>query len=134
MNKEENLSLRDNKEFEKDLKDFANKFRVTIAEHSLKTSGYFEISCYNLILRYYEKKGYTLEVMNLQSDGFKFKCGPHGYISNFSYFKATKGKRIFKMAPIHHHFELCDWTETKVVNVFSIITAAIAMVLLFDLD
>ena len=70
-----------------DLKDFANKFRVTIAEHSLKTSGYFEISCYNLILRYYEKKGYTLEVMNVQSDGFKFKCGPYGYISNFSYFK-----------------------------------------------
>lgn len=81
---------KDNKEFEKDLKNFANKFRVTIAEHSLKTSGYFEISCYNLILRYYEKKGYTLEVMNVQSDGFKFKCGPHGYISNFSYFKATK--------------------------------------------
>lgn len=81
---------RDNEEFMKDLKDFANKFRVTIAEHSLKTSGYFEISCYNLILRYYEKKGYKLEVMNLQSDGFKFKCGPHGFISNFSYFKATK--------------------------------------------
>lgn len=54
-------------------------------------------------------------------------------IIQVSYFKATKGKRIFKMAPIHHHFELCDWTETKVVNVFSIITAAIAMVLLFDL-
>lgn len=72
------------------MKDFANKFRVTLVEHSLKTSGYFEISCYNLILRYYEKKGYTLEVMNVQSDGFKFKCGPHGYISNFSYFKATK--------------------------------------------
>lgn len=81
---------RDKEEFEKDLTDFANKFRVTIAEHSLKTSGYFEISCYNLILRYYEKKGYTLEVMNLQSDGFKFKCGPHGYICNFSYFKAIK--------------------------------------------
>ena len=81
---------RENKEFEEDLKDFANKFRVTLVEHSLKTSGYFEISCYNMILRYYEKKGYTLEVMNLQSDGFKFKCGPHGFISNFSYFKATK--------------------------------------------
>jgi len=54
-------------------------------------------------------------------------------IIQVSYFKATKGKRIFKMAPIHHHFELCDWTETKVVNVFSIITAAIAMVLLFEL-
>ncbi len=39
-----------------------------------------------------------------------------------SYFKITKGKRIFKMAPIHHHFELCGWSETKVVGVFTIIT------------
>ncbi len=35
-----------------------------------------------------------------------------------TYFKATHGKRIFKMAPIHHHFELCGWSETRVVAVF----------------
>ena len=40
-----------------------------------------------------------------------------------TYFKKTGGKRIFKMAPIHHHFELCGWSETRVVAVFSIITA-----------
>ena len=40
-----------------------------------------------------------------------------------SYFKMTGGKRIFKMAPIHHHFELCGWSETRVVAVFSIVTA-----------
>jgi len=38
------------------------------------------------------------------------------------YFKATKGKRIFKMAPIHHHFEMSGWSEVKIVVVFSIIT------------
>ena len=38
-------------------------------------------------------------------------------------FKITHGKRIFKMAPIHHHFELCGWSETRVVTVFSIVTA-----------
>ena len=38
------------------------------------------------------------------------------------YFKATHGKRIFRMAPIHHHFELGGWSETKVVAVFTIIT------------
>lgn len=47
-----------------------------------------------------------------------------------SYFKITKGKRIFKMAPIHHHFELCGWSETKVVAVFSIITALLSLVAL----
>jgi phospho-N-acetylmuramoyl-pentapeptide-transferase len=39
------------------------------------------------------------------------------------YFKLTGGKRLFKMAPLHHHFELKGWHETKVVAVFSIITA-----------
>ena len=45
-----------------------------------------------------------------------------------SYFKLTKGKRIFKMAPIHHHFELCGWSETRVVAVFSITTALLCLV------
>ena len=47
-----------------------------------------------------------------------------------SYFKMTGGKRIFKMAPIHHHFELCGWSETKVVAVFSIVTAILCLVAL----
>ena len=44
------------------------------------------------------------------------------------YFKKTGGKRFFKMAPIHHHFELCGWSETRVVAVFSIITALLCLV------
>ena len=47
-----------------------------------------------------------------------------------SYFKITKGKRLFKMAPIHHHFELCGWSETRVVAVFSIITALLCLIAL----
>ncbi len=39
------------------------------------------------------------------------------------YFKLTHGKRIFKMSPIHHHFEMCGWNEMKIVGVFSLITA-----------
>ena len=45
-----------------------------------------------------------------------------------TYFKATHGKRIFKMAPIHHHFELCGWSETRVVAVFSIVTAIMCLI------
>ena len=47
-----------------------------------------------------------------------------------SYYKITKGKRIFKMAPIHHHFEMCGWSETRIVAVFSIITAIMCMIAL----
>lgn len=45
-----------------------------------------------------------------------------------TYFKKTGGKRIFKMAPIHHHFELCGWSETRIVAVFSIITAILCLI------
>lgn len=46
------------------------------------------------------------------------------------YFKATGGKRLFKMAPLHHHFELCGWSETRIVAVFSIVTALLCLVAL----
>lgn len=47
-----------------------------------------------------------------------------------TYFKKTGGKRFFKMAPIHHHFELCGWSETRVVAVFSITTAILCLIAL----
>lgn len=46
------------------------------------------------------------------------------------YFKMSGGKRVFKMAPIHHHFELSGWSETRVVAVFSIITALLCLIAL----
>lgn len=47
-----------------------------------------------------------------------------------AYFKKT-GKRIFKMAPIHHHFELCGWNENTVVSVFSIITLILSIIAIY---
>ena len=49
-------------------------------------------------------------------------------ILQVAYFKKTGGKRLFKMAPIHHHFELCGWSETRVVSVFTIITVILCLV------
>ena len=43
------------------------------------------------------------------------------------YFKLTHGKRLFKMSPIHHHFELCGWSETRIVAVFTIITILLCL-------
>lgn len=42
-------------------------------------------------------------------------------VLQIGYFKATHGKRIFKMAPIHHHFEMCGWKERKIVTIFSLV-------------
>lgn len=44
-------------------------------------------------------------------------------ILQVSYYKLTHGKRLFKMSPIHHHFERCGWSENKIVAVFSLISA-----------
>ena len=48
-------------------------------------------------------------------------------IIQVTYFKKT-GKRVFKMAPIHHHFELSGWPETKVVSIFAIATAILCLI------
>ena len=43
----------------------------------------------------------------------------------FAYFRKTHGKRFFKMAPIHHHFELCGLSETKIVTMYQLTTIAL---------
>ena len=48
-------------------------------------------------------------------------------IIQMAYFKITKGKRFFKMAPIHHHFELLGWSETQVVQRFWLVSLLFAM-------
>ena len=47
------------------------------------------------------------------------------------YFKATHGKRFFKMAPLHHHLELCGWSEWKIVGVACVLTAALCVLSYF---
>ncbi len=60
--------------------------------------------------------------------GFIYLAEVLSVILQVAFFKLTKGKRLFKMAPLHHHFELCGWSETRVVAAFSIITALLCLV------
>ena len=55
--------------------------------------------------------------------GFVYICETLSVILQVGYFKLTHGKRLFKMAPIHHHFEKCGWREEKVVLVFAAVSA-----------
>ena len=45
-------------------------------------------------------------------------------VLQIGYFKLTHGKRIFRMAPLHHHFEMGGWSEKKVFTVFTAVTVA----------
>jgi phospho-N-acetylmuramoyl-pentapeptide-transferase len=49
-------------------------------------------------------------------------------IIQISYFKLTKGKRVFKMAPLHLHFEMCGWSEYKLFIVFTAVSAIFAVI------
>ena len=50
------------------------------------------------------------------------------------YFKLTHGKRLFKMSPIHHHFEMCGWKEEKIVIVFTLISAVMCVIAWFGVS
>ena len=53
-------------------------------------------------------------------------------IIQVSYFKMSGGKRLLKMAPLHHHFEQCGWRETTVVAVFSVITTVMCIAVILE--
>ncbi|MGN0458748.1 MAG: phospho-N-acetylmuramoyl-pentapeptide-transferase [Eubacterium sp.] len=66
--------------------------------------------------------------------GIVYVCETMSDIIQIGYFKLTGGKRVFKMAPIHHHFEMCGWKEKKICVVFSAVNAIgclVAFVLLY---
>lgn len=59
--------------------------------------------------------------------GFVFLSEAMSDIIQVTYYKKTK-KRIFKMAPLHHHFEMCGWKETKIVGVFTLVTVVLSVI------
>ena len=65
--------------------------------------------------------------------GIIYICEAASVIIQVGYFKITHGKRFFKMAPIHHHFEKCGWSELKVVGVFSLVTVIAGAIAYFGI-
>ena len=60
--------------------------------------------------------------------GFVYIVETMSVILQVGYFKLTHGKRLFKMSPIHHHFEMCGWKEIKICFVFSAVSVAMCVV------
>ena len=65
--------------------------------------------------------------------GFVYICETVSVILQVGYFKLTHGKRLFKMAPIHHHFEKCGWKEEKIVITFAAVSALMCALAWFGL-
>ena len=66
--------------------------------------------------------------------GFVFVLEAFSDILQVSYFKITKGKRLFKMAPLHHHLEKIGWSEIKIVAVFSLVNILFCVVAFFGIN
>lgn len=66
--------------------------------------------------------------------GFVYICETLSVILQVTYFKLTHGKRLFKMSPIHHHFELCGWKEEKIVLVFAGVSALMCVIAWFGIS
>lgn len=62
--------------------------------------------------------------------GFIYLIEVVSVILQVLFFRLTGGRRLFRMAPLHHHFELGGWSETRIVAVFSIVTAILCLVAL----
>ena len=65
--------------------------------------------------------------------GFIYICETLSVILQVGYFKLTHGKRLFKMSPIHHHFEMCGWKEVKIVLVFAGVSALMCVLAWFGI-
>lgn len=66
--------------------------------------------------------------------GFIYIVETMSDIIQVTYFKLTHGKRIFKMAPIHHHFEMCGWSEEKIFTVFVSVTVVMCILAWFGVQ
>ena len=65
--------------------------------------------------------------------GFVYIVETLSVILQVGYFKLTHGKRLFKMSPIHHHFEMCGWKEVKIVIVFAIVSTIMCVIAWFGI-
>ncbi len=117
--------FKDQSLLEKEIKDFANKFKTTVVNQSKRISDYFEMSCFNYIVRFYEINGYKLTVENLQSNQYRYKCSTSGIQSNFSHFRATitKSKKKHEFEIQHnlavqssHHKELFTTPDISIIK------------------
>ena len=66
--------------------------------------------------------------------GFVYICETLSVILQVGYFKLTHGKRLFKMSPIHHHFEMCGWREEKIVLTFAAVSAVMCVIAWFGIS
>ena len=114
--------FKDIADFDKEIKEFLNKNKSKVAEHSKRISDYFEMCCFNYIVRFYQNTGFEISVQNLIDGKYRYKCSAQGVISNFSYFKVKKTiRKIDYIYDIHHNLAVQSYHNKKIYTTPDII-------------
>nr|WP_322626449.1 hypothetical protein [uncultured Flavobacterium sp.] len=95
-------------DFEKDINSFLRQHKTYISEQGKRISDYFEMNCYNYVVKYYEIHGFEASIENLKDGKFKYKLSPGGYPENFSYFNISlkygePERKVRVQFEIHHN-------------------------------
>jgi hypothetical protein len=107
--------FKDKEDLKKEIRDFVNQYKASIVSQADRMSDFFEMSCFNYIVRYYELNDYTVSVDGLQKGQYRYKCSTMGIQSNFSFFKVTKQMADISYAfEIHHNLAVQSWHHEKI--------------------
>jgi hypothetical protein len=98
---------------EKSIKDFLTDHSVTFKHQGSRIGNYFEMTCYNDVVRYYLENGFSASAKNLQSGVFRYKISANGNPENFSHFLVEKVVRdTTYQFEIHHNLSIeCPYQE-----------------------
>jgi len=93
--------FRDVEDMEKEIVKFLNVHKTNVSNQAKRISDFFEMCCFNYIVRFYEKSGYQVSVENLIDEKYRYKCSTQGVQYNFSYFRLS-----ISLDGIQHDYEL----------------------------
>lgn len=107
--------FKDLNQLTRDIESYLKKNRTSIYNNSKRISDFFEMACYNNIVRFYENNGYNVEIKNLKRSKFNYKCTTAGNPDNYSYFEIERvnGKTIFKF-DIRHNINVQSYHNINI--------------------
>lgn len=90
VRKKSKSPFRDKEDLKKEIRNFVNQYKASIVNQADRMSDFFEMSCFNYIVRFYELNDYVVRVDGLQKGQYRYKCSTMGIQSNFSFFRTSK--------------------------------------------
>lgn len=107
--------FRDREDLKKEISDFINLHKTSVMNQADRMSDFFEMSCFNYIVRYYELQKYEVQADGLQQGLYRYKCSTMGIQTNFSYFSLQKTfQGVLYEFEIHHNLAVQSGHHNKI--------------------